>query len=104
METNRCHGYPRPHLGRPEWVCLNGRWDFALDHEACWSVQHKVIWDAAITVPYSPETFKSGIGDTGYYRACWYRRTFDSPSLKQGQRLLLHLGSRLCCVGGVESI
>ena len=91
--TNRAHGYPRPQLERPEWVSLNGAWEFALDPEARWSAPDQVAWDATITVPFSPESPASGIGDTGLYRACWYRRTFDAPALARGERLILHFGA-----------
>ncbi|HEX6293151.1 MAG TPA: glycoside hydrolase family 2 TIM barrel-domain containing protein [Herpetosiphonaceae bacterium] len=87
------HGYPRPQLERAEWICLNGQWDFALDHDARWAVPGDVRWNAQINVPFAPETAASGIGDTGYYLACWYRRTFDAPPLKPDERLILHFGA-----------
>jgi len=86
------YGYPRPQLERPEWTCLNGQWDFALDHEARWSVPSDVSWNARITVPFAPETAASGVGDTGFYRACWYRRSFDAQ-VKPDERLILHFGA-----------
>ncbi len=50
----------------------------------------QVLWDASIQVPFSPETEASGIGDTGFYTAVWYRRTWEQPSLQTHQRLLVH--------------
>lgn len=85
--------YPRPQLERPDWTNLNGSWDFALDHEARWSSPDQVVWNATIVVPFTPETPASGIGDTGFYRAVWYRRSFDVPTLKSGARLILHFGA-----------
>jgi beta-galactosidase/beta-glucuronidase len=87
------HMYPRPQLERAEWLCLNGQWDFALDHGARWRIPSQVAWNATITVPFSPETSASGVGDTSFYNACWYRRTFDAPELKPGERLMLHFGA-----------
>ncbi len=87
------HGYPRPLLERAEWISLNGRWEFAIDYEARWNIPEHVIWNAAILVPFSPETPASGVCDTGYYRACWYRRAFEAPRLEAGQRLILHFGA-----------
>jgi beta-galactosidase/beta-glucuronidase len=87
------HLYPRPQLQRAEWMSLNGAWDFALDHQAVWTQPAQVTWHSTITVPFSPETRASGIEDTGFYRACWYRRSFDPPSLRPGERLLLHFGA-----------
>ncbi len=90
---NGAHAYPRPQLERTNWTSLNGPWDFALDHEAVWSQPRDVAWNTTINVPFSPETEASGIGDTGFYRACWYRRTFDAPRLDSGKRLILHFGA-----------
>jgi len=87
------HGYPRPQLERSEWFSLDGAWDFALDPDAVWRQPGDPAWNATIQVPFSPETAASGIGDTGFYRACWYRREFEAPPLNAGERLLLHFGA-----------
>ncbi|MDP9313360.1 MAG: glycoside hydrolase family 2 [Chloroflexota bacterium] len=87
------HAYPRPQLVRGNWTSLNGMWDFALDHDARWSQPEHVQWNAKINVPFSPETEASGIHDTGFYQACWYRCTFNAPELPNGERLVLHFGA-----------
>ena len=87
------HAYPRPLLSRPEWFNLNGTWDFAVDRDAEWSHPLQVHWNDTIEVPFAPETKASGIGDTGFYQACWYRLGFDPPELALGERLLLHFGA-----------
>src|SRR5215208_2684970 len=87
------HGYPRPLLQRDSWLSLNGLWDFALDPDARLRSPREVQWDTTILVPFSPETEASGIANTGFYRRCWYRRTFEAPPLKPGERLLLHFGA-----------
>lgn len=86
------HGYPRPQLERSDWVNLNGLWDFALDPEAEWAIPPQVNWDSQILVPFAPETEASGIGNTGFYKACWYRRTFQTPDVGS-RRLILHFGA-----------
>jgi beta-galactosidase/beta-glucuronidase len=86
-------GYPRPQLRRAAWTSLNGPWQFALDREARWSRPEDVAWDGTIEVPFAPETARSGVGDTGLYRACWYRRPIDAPALAPGERLMLRLGA-----------
>lgn len=52
-----------------------------------------VSWDRTILVPFSPETSRSGVHDTSFYKACWYRRHVSVPALGDGQRLLLHIGA-----------
>ncbi len=87
------HGYPRPQLERKEWRSLNGEWDFAIDPEAVWRHPNDVKWAGSIVVPFSPETSASGIGNNGFYRAVWYRRTVELPPIKAGKRVLLHFGA-----------
>ena len=85
--------YPRPQLRRAGWVSLDGAWDFALDPEARWTRPDEVAWDRRIVVPFAPETPASGVGETGFLRACWYRRTFEAPALGPSERLLLRFGA-----------
>jgi beta-galactosidase/beta-glucuronidase len=87
------HLYPRPQLERAGWMSLNGQWEFALDHSASWAQPDDVAWSATIIVPFAPETAASGVGDTGFYQACWYRRSFDAPALAPAERLILHFGA-----------
>ncbi len=87
------HLCPRPQLQRDEWISLNGRWDFSIDRNAVWIHPDSVNWNSTIVVPFSPETPASGVGDTGFYCAVWYRRSFTPPHLAPGQRLLLHFGA-----------
>ena len=82
-------GYPRPQLRREWWYSLNGQWDFALDASGTWQCPEPVEWRGVIRVPFSPETAASGIGNTGFYRVCWYRRRFLAPELAAGERLIL---------------
>jgi len=83
-------GYPRPMLRREAWWSLDGEWEFMLDPDAERREPQEVSFDSVILVPFAPETKKSGIGDMGLYRACWYRREATVPTHKPGDRLLLH--------------
>ena len=78
---------------REGWHSLDGPWDFALDPEARWAGPGEVVWGATIEVPFAPETTRSGIGEPGYFQACWYRRTIEVPRLGPDERLLLHFGA-----------
>lgn len=83
------HGYPRPMMERNEWFNLNGHWDFAIDANAEWSSPEQVTWDRQINVPFSPETKLSGIHNTDYYRAVWYRREITPPDLSGDCELVI---------------
>jgi beta-galactosidase/beta-glucuronidase len=85
--------HPRPQLRRREWTPLDGAWAFALDPEARWERPADVVWDRTIRVPFAPETAASGVGDPGFYAACWYRRAVPPPALAAGARLLLRFGA-----------
>jgi beta-galactosidase/beta-glucuronidase len=86
-------GYPRPQLRRDGWISLNGRWDFAFDPDAAWRTPADVVWTEHIRVPFSPEAPASGLGHTGFLRACWYRTTIELAPPADGSRWLLHFGA-----------
>ena len=87
------HGYPRKQLRREQWTNLNGRWQFAIDADGEWTSPRQVTFDRTINVPYAPETPASGVEETGFFSAVWYRRTFSTPKLLDDQRLILHFGA-----------
>ena len=104
-------GYPRPQLRRETWFSLNGEWQFAFDPEAAWRKPSEVVWSDRIRVPFAPETAASGLGNTGFFRACWYRRGLTVPDAQPAERWLLHFGAvdysatvwiNGVCVGGHE--
>ena len=95
-------GHPFPQLRRSHWCSLDGPWSFAYDDdetglERDWpscGVNERII-----TVPFPPESERSGIGDTGYHPVVWYSRTLAAADLvragrpAQGERVLLHFGA-----------
>ena len=85
---------PRPQLHRPGWHSLDGVWDFAIDDAGTLHDPSEVTWTMRINVPFSPETPASGIGNTGLYRAVWYRRRIAVPrATSPHSRVLLHFGA-----------
>jgi len=80
-------------LQRSSWESLDGRWDFALDPEASWSLPGEVVWDRPIVVPFAPETALSGVQADGFFRACWYRRTARIAPVERGERIFLMFGA-----------
>ncbi|MDQ0646686.1 beta-galactosidase/beta-glucuronidase [Microbacterium natoriense] len=94
--------YPRPQLLRASWADLSGPWRFALDPDDRgvtdgWAGNPAEI-AGEIIVPFPPESPASGIGDTGYQRVLWYRRTVAAAEVAEaghdgGRTLLLHFGA-----------
>ncbi len=85
--------HPRPLLRRPGPSILNGAWEFALDPEGRLRSPREVRYDARIDVPFAPETKRSGVGDTGLYHACWYRREVRIADRAPEERIILHFGA-----------
>jgi hypothetical protein len=86
-------GYPRPQLRRETWYSANGVWDFAIDPGEKCRIPADVTWTDRIRVPFAPESRASGIGHTGFLRACWYRRTLTLPDALPSDRWILHFGA-----------
>ncbi len=85
--------HPRPQLAREQWTSLNGTWRFLFDSHGRFNKPEDIgEWPLEIQVPFAPETAKSGIGDTGFHKYCWYERTFQTD-LRKGQRTLIHFGA-----------
>ncbi|HND56299.1 MAG TPA: hypothetical protein PLV92_27970, partial [Pirellulaceae bacterium] len=83
--------YPRPQLSRPDWVSLNGRWDFAIRPREDQAVEK---FDEQIVVPFPVESTLSGVSRlVGPEKRAWYRRTFRVPAEWRDRRLLLHFGA-----------
>ena len=58
-----------------------------------WRTVSEVKFNSTINVPYAPETPASGIGQTGFFRACWYRRTVALSPIPPDKTVLLHFGA-----------
>lgn len=89
-KTSPVDNHPRPQLRRKQWTSLDGEWQFHIDREGRLTSPQQATWDRSIRVPFSPETKLSGIGDTGFYSAVFYRREFEAPKLEVVQRLIVH--------------
>ncbi|MFF5753944.1 glycoside hydrolase family 2 protein [Streptomyces longwoodensis] len=87
--------YPRPQFVRDAWLNLNGTWQFETDRSDSGlerGLTGRALADT-ITVPFCPESALSGIGDTDFLEAVWYRRTVTVPAEWAGSRVLLHFGA-----------
>jgi beta-galactosidase/beta-glucuronidase len=87
--------YPRPQFARPDWLNLNGVWEFELDQGDSGADRGLVEreYTRRITVPFAPESEASGIGETDFLNAVWYRRTVSVPAAWEGRDVLLHFGA-----------
>ncbi|MCH4210681.1 MAG: hypothetical protein LKF75_04705 [Bacilli bacterium] len=76
-------GHPNPLFYRPDWMSLNGKWDFVFDDD---NLGLKEGWSSKIPdgtikikVPYSYEVPSSGVKDKKEHKILWYFKTFQNP-------------------------
>lgn len=84
--------YPRPQFVRDAWLNLNGTWQFEIDRSDTGLERGLRAWELSdsITVPFCPESDLSGVGETDFLEAVWYRRTVRIPEEWGEARVLLH--------------
>lgn len=89
--------HPRPQFARKNWVNLNGQWEFEVDPGD--SGRERGLLDRqladSIEVPFAPESKMSGIENTDFLNAVWYRKTLTVPSEWKDDdiRPVLHFGA-----------
>ena len=84
--------YPRPQFSRVDWLNLNGEWQFEFDPGDS-GLQRGLLdrpLSSRIQVPFCPEAPLSGIGDTDFHTAAWYRKELQIPAEWAGRDVLLH--------------
>ena len=86
--------HPRPDRHRADWINLNGEWDFEIDNAKV-GLEKKFYeregLNDKIIVPFSPESVLSGVGNTDFMNAVWYRRDIQIPQDWSGKRVILHI-------------
>jgi len=87
--------HPRPQFFRPDWLNLNGEWQFEVDTADSGlerGLRSREL-TGTIVVPYAPESELSGVENTDFLEAVWYRRVVSVPADWAGQRVVLHFGA-----------
>ncbi len=96
MNTIPRNEYPNPQFKRGDYEILNGVWQFEIDNSES-GVERGLItkekYDSEIVVPFCPESKLSGIQNTDFMHAVWYKREIDIPAEKLGGRVVLHFGA-----------
>jgi hypothetical protein len=86
--------YPRPQMERPDWLNLNGMWDYMGGVEMANPVSAEAppafpSTPEKIRVPFAPEAELSGINRNDETNL-WYRRTVTIPREWRGKRIMLN--------------
>jgi beta-galactosidase/beta-glucuronidase len=82
--------YPRPQMVRPQWINLNGLWEYAITSK---EESRPAQFDGRILVPFALESSLSGVKrPLTPEQRLWYRRSFSLPNL-HNRHLILHFGA-----------
>jgi beta-galactosidase/beta-glucuronidase len=89
--------HPRPDFFRPDWLNLNGEWEFMFDDDDLgekerWFMPGKQFVKTII-VPFCYQSELSGINDQAKHSIMWYRRSFSVPQSMKQKRILLRFGA-----------
>jgi hypothetical protein len=83
--------YPRPQMVRPDWMNLNGLWEYAI---TTLDAPRPDSFPGRILVPFPLESALSGVmKQLKPGQLLWYRRTISVPRKWRDRHVLLHFGS-----------
>ena len=87
--------HPKPQFMRSDWQNLNGYWSFEIDNPNSGFEkgfhQQGVSFSQQILVPFCPESKLSGIGNTDFMNAVWYKKIVNIS--KTDCLVRLHFGA-----------
>ena len=87
--------HPRPDFERPQWLNLNGTWDFEFDSlniglDKNWQ-NGNTPFSKKINVPFPWGAPLSGVKDESDY--AWYKKTINIPKTWSNQRIFVTIGA-----------
>lgn len=88
--------HPNPQFARPDYLLLNGEWEFQFSDAAFYWQKDLSKKDALkdhIQVPFPPEAKLSGIEDKDFHFCLWYAKEFTLPESFADRHVLLHFGA-----------
>ena len=83
--------HPRPDRKRSDWINLNGTWNFEIDNAKVGIYKkyfERDTLDGKIIVPFCPESRLSGVANTDFRNAVWYRRNIEIPAEWKEKRVI----------------
>lgn len=90
--------HPNPQFMRNDWMNLNGIWQFEIDNGKSGKYRDLLnpehVLESKINVPFCPESKLSGIGNTDFMYAVWYRRKVNlTEEQLKDRKVRLHIGA-----------
>ncbi len=96
MATIYREEHPRPNFIRPDWLSLNGCWDFEIADDSPRNFSSYLDgspYKGTIEVPFAPQAPLSGIGRNENLKSVWYRRSFFLDEKTRSATVLLNFGA-----------
>lgn len=88
--------HPNPAKKHSSFINLNGTWEFEFDNTLVGTAKKyykREHLDGKIEVPFCPESRLSGIGNTDFINAVWYRRDIEIPKDALDGNVLITFGA-----------
>lgn len=88
--------HPNPAKKHASFINLNGTWEFEFDNTLVGigkKYYEREHLNGKIEVPFCPESRLSGIGNTDFINAVWYRRDIDIPEEALDGNVLITFGA-----------
>ena len=88
--------HPNPQKKHSSFINLNGTWEFEYDNALNGKDKkyfNREALEGKIEVPFCPESKLSGIGNTDFINAVWYRRDIDIESKDLEGNVLITFGA-----------